>query len=92
MKNLRDNIVRIFGAGLTFFLLASAAPAQQVQRTAYDVTDYKMDVQLTPEENRLNATVDVSFKPQSETRTIAFELNGSLTIESNSRLNSTLSS
>jgi hypothetical protein len=86
MKNLRDNIFRVFGAGFALVLCAAAVSAQQVQRAPYDVTDYKMDVQLTPEENRLNATVDVTFTPKAETRNIAFELNGSLNIESISRV------
>jgi aminopeptidase N len=45
-----------------------------------------MDVMLSPTENKLTATVDVSFVPKSETRNVAFELNGSLIIESISRV------
>ncbi|MDQ3747437.1 MAG: hypothetical protein M3367_00250, partial [Acidobacteriota bacterium] len=53
-----------------------------------DVTNYQMDVQLLPDENKLNATVDVNFTPAEDTRTVSFELNGSLKIESITRQNS----
>jgi aminopeptidase N len=77
----------MFGVAATALFLTCAASAQQpVQRTAYDVSDYKMDVQLSPNENKLSATVDVTFTPASETRNVAFELNGSLNIESIARV------
>ncbi len=41
-----------------------------------------MDVQLAPNENRLNATADVTFTPLEDTRAVTFELNGSLKVES----------
>ncbi len=78
----------MFGAGLSIALLAFAAIAQQqVQRARFDVTNYQMDVQLVPNENKLNATVDVNFTPLEDTRTVSFELNGSLKIESITRQN-----
>jgi hypothetical protein len=46
-----------------------------------------MDVQISPVENRLNATVDVQFTPLADSRTVEFELNGSLKVESVSREN-----
>jgi aminopeptidase N len=78
----------MFGVASLALFLAWTATAQQVQRAQYDVSDYKMDVALTPTENKLSATVDVTFTPASETRNVAFELNGSLNIESITRLNS----
>lgn len=68
------------------FAGALAASGQQVQRAQFDVTEYRMDVQLTPSENKLAATVEVTFVPKSETRTVAFELNGSLIVESVSKV------
>ncbi len=87
MKNQRENIFRVLGVVSTVVFLAFIASAQQVQRTAYDITNYKMDVQVAPNENKLTATVDVSFIPAAETRNVAFELNGSLSIESITRQN-----
>ncbi len=60
--------------------------AQQVKRAAFDVTNYVMDVTLMPAERKMNATVDVSFTPLEDTRSVAFELNGSLKVDSITRL------
>jgi aminopeptidase N len=91
MKNFKTNVFQAITFGLMMILFAIAAVAQQVQRAPFDVTDYRMDVQLVPEENKLNATVDVSFSPLEDTRTVSFELNGSLKIESITRQNSSVS-
>ena len=92
MKNFKTNVFQAISVGLMMILFAAvAAVAQQVQRAPFDVTDYRMDVQLVPEENKLNATVDVSFTPMEDTRTVSFELNGSLKIESITRQNSLVS-
>ena len=56
-------------------------------RVKYDITNYKIDAQLAPSNNRLQNTVDVTFATQEDTRTLVFELNGSLKIESITRLN-----
>lgn len=86
MRNFRKNIFRAVSAASAVVVLALTASAQQIQRTAYDVSDYKMDVALSPNENKLAATVDVTLTPAAETRNIAFELNGSLNIESITRV------
>jgi aminopeptidase N len=85
MKNFKKTVFQMFGLTLVF---ASAAFAQQqVQRTPFDVKNYVMDVQLSPADNRLSATVDVNFVPLEDTRSVSFELNGSLKIESVERQN-----
>ena len=88
MNNYKKGVLKILGLGLSAVLFSAGAAAQQVQRAPFDVNDYKMDVQLMPNENKLNATVDVRFTPEEDTRTVSFELNGSLKIESITRLNS----
>lgn len=90
MKIYKKGVSKILGLGLSAVLLSFGASAQTIQRTPFDVEDYKMDVQLQPEENKLNATVDVRFVPQEDTRTVSFELNGSLKIESITRVNNAL--
>lgn len=60
--------------------------AQAIKRTPFDVTNYVMDVSLAPAERRLSATVDVAFTPQEDTRSVSFELNGSLKVDSITRL------
>lgn len=69
--------------------LSFSVSAQQVRRAAFDVTNYTMDVTLQPVENRLSATVDVTFTPLEDTRNVTFELNGSLKIDSITRVGTT---
>ncbi|MBK7705719.1 MAG: tetratricopeptide repeat protein [Acidobacteria bacterium] len=88
MTNLKKSAFRLFGSGFVLFLFVAVGFSQQVQRAEFDVTGYKMDVQLSPNENKLAATVDVSFVPKADTRNVAFELNGSLTIESITKIQS----
>lgn len=68
--------------------IALAVPAfsQQIQRTPFDVTSYQINAELSPAENKLTATADVSFVPLEDTRSVSFELNGSLKVESITRL------
>ena len=68
------------------FLLAGSALAQQVKRAAFDVTAYQINAELSPVENKLASTADVTFVPQEDTRSVTFELNGSLKVESISRV------
>ncbi|MEP7076143.1 MAG: M1 family aminopeptidase, partial [Acidobacteriota bacterium] len=76
----------IYVAAVAALLIIPAA-AQQVKRSPFDVTNYVMDVALSPNERKLNATVDVTFTPLEDTRNVSFELNGSLKIDSITRLN-----
>ena len=46
MKDLRENIFRVFGIVSAVVFFAMAASAQQVQRTVYDISDYKMGLAL----------------------------------------------
>jgi aminopeptidase N len=50
-------------------------------RARFDVTNYRLEVELTPDQNFLAASGDVMFTPLDNTRTVVFELNGSLKIE-----------
>lgn len=67
------------------FLIPTSA--QQVKRAAFDVTSYGMDVVLSPNDRKLSATVDVTFTPLEDTRSVSFELNGSLKVDSVTRFN-----
>ena len=70
-------------AALTFaFCLgASSVLAQPAGGTRYDVTNYRIEAQLNPDEHTLRAGADITFVPQEATRSIVFELNGSLKVE-----------
>ncbi len=81
MKRFKQSIFKISVLSLAVFAFSNVIFGQTVQRTSFDITNYKMDVNLDPPSNKLDATVDVDFIPKAETRTITFELNGSLKIE-----------
>ena len=83
MNQIIRNVLRA-AVALTVFSIPILA--QQVKRAAFDVTNYVMDVSLVPTDRKMIATVDVSFFPLEDTRSVAFELNGSLKIDSITRL------
>lgn len=64
-----------------FCLGASCALAQPAGGTRYDVTNYRIEAQLNPDEHTLRAGADITFVPQDATRSIVFELNGSLHVD-----------
>jgi aminopeptidase N len=68
-------------AALFTTLLSLAVSAQAVKRTPFDVTNYRMDVTISPADRKLTATTDVTFTPLEDTRNVAFELNGSLKVD-----------
>ena len=68
---------------LTLVFCAQAQqPAPQPAASRYDVTSYRIEAQLIPEQHMLRAGADVSFIPLESTRSVVFELNGSLKVES----------
>ncbi|HEU5460092.1 MAG TPA: M1 family aminopeptidase [Pyrinomonadaceae bacterium] len=73
-------------AVLAVFTLALSARSQQPapQQTAgrFDVTHYRIEAQIIPEQHVLRAGADVTFVPQDATRSVVFELNGALKVES----------
>lgn len=76
------------GSMIAFLAVLFTLPAlaQTVKHSSFDVTRYVMDVQLSPTERKIDATVDVTFTPLEDTRSVAFELNGSLKIDSITRV------
>jgi len=65
-------------------LLASASgqqPAPQQAASRFDVINYRIEAQLIPDQHLLRAGADVTFTPLESTRSVVFELNGSLKIE-----------
>src|SRR6476659_7269488 len=61
---------------------ASQQPAPQQQASRFDVTNYRIEAQIIPDQHLLRAGADVTFVPLDATRSVVFELNGSLHIES----------
>ncbi|MGB8509419.1 MAG: M1 family aminopeptidase, partial [Pyrinomonadaceae bacterium] len=56
-------------------------PLQPGARARFDVTNYRIDVELQPDQHFLSATGEVTFTPLDNTRSVVFELNGSLKVE-----------
>src|SRR5690242_1744841 len=66
---------------LTLFGVSSAF-AQPAAGSKYDITNYHIEAQLNPAEHTLRAGADITFVPAEATRSIVFELNGSLKVDS----------
>lgn len=73
-------------AALAILMIASQGnsqqPAPQQPASRFDVTNYRIEAQIIPEQHMLRAGADVTFTPLDATRSVVFELNGSLKIES----------
>jgi aminopeptidase N len=65
----------------TLFAVSSAL-AQPAAGSKFDVTNYRIEAQLNPDEHTLRAGADITFVPAEATRSIVFELNGSLKVDS----------
>jgi aminopeptidase N len=72
-------LVAIFAA-LAFASHVSAQPRGGATR--FDVTNYRIEAELRPAEHMLRANADVTFTPLDTTRSVVFELNGALKVES----------
>ncbi|HYT50405.1 MAG TPA: M1 family aminopeptidase [Pyrinomonadaceae bacterium] len=68
---------------LVLGLLGLNAMAQQpAAGSRYDITNYRIEAQLNPAEHTLRAGADITFVPLEATRSVVFELNGSLHVDS----------
>ena len=79
ISNLRSQIAAL-AIVLGFF--GSAARAQTAPGSRFDVSNYRIEVQLSPDEHTMRAGADITFVPQDATRSVVFELNGSLHVDS----------
>ena len=60
----------------------SQQPAPQQAASRFDITNYRIEAQIIPDQHVLRAGADVTFLPLDATRSVVFELNGSLKVES----------
>ena len=85
MKNIKlifPGVMAVL-AVLTLALSArSQQPAPQQTAGRFDVTHYRIEAQIIPEQHILRAGADVTFVPLDATRSVVFELNGALKVES----------
>jgi len=81
-SQLLSQIFLLAAAFLVFASLAGAQqPAPQQSSSRFDVTNYRIEAQLIPEQHMLRAGADVTVMPLEATRSLVFELNGSLRVE-----------
>jgi aminopeptidase N len=73
-------------AALAVLMLAtqgmSQQPAPQQAASRFDVTNYRIEAQIIPDQHLLRAGADVTLTPLDATRSVVFELNGSLKVNS----------
>ena len=90
MKIFRSNFPQMFSkqllslAALLLVAMSASAqqPAPQQAATRFDVTSYRIEAQLIPDQHMLRAGADITLIPQEPTRSLVFEINGSLKVES----------
>ncbi|HEV8134628.1 MAG TPA: M1 family aminopeptidase [Pyrinomonadaceae bacterium] len=86
MSRITSTLPRILATVAVALTLAvsgkSQQPAPQQQASRYDVLNYRIEAQIIPDQHLLRAGADVTFVPLDATRSVVFELNGSLHIES----------
>src|SRR5438445_228205 len=66
---------------LSVFCATALAQQQPAAGWRFDVPNYRIEVQLTPDEHTLRAGADITFTPLEATRSVVFELNGSLHVD-----------
>ncbi|MBC7796708.1 MAG: tetratricopeptide repeat protein [Pyrinomonadaceae bacterium] len=84
MKNVFSSVL----LAIFVFSIAANSQSQTAQRAKFDVTNYRIDANLTPSANSLQSTADVTFTPLDASRSFVFELNGALKVESVTRVSS----
>ncbi len=86
MKIFRSIFLQFFlpmSAVLVFASVASPQqPAPQQAASRFDITNYRVEAQLIPDQHMLRAGADITLIPLDATRSLVFELNGSLKVES----------
>jgi aminopeptidase N len=85
MSNSLSRFASLAALACTLFAALASAPdaaAQPRGGTRFDVTHYRIEAELRPAEHILRANADVTFMPLDTTRSVIFELNGALKVES----------
>lgn len=85
MSNSLSRFYALAALAVTMFAAFASTPdvsAQPRGGTRFDVTHYRIEAELRPAEHILRANADVTFTPLDTTRSVIFELNGALKVES----------
>jgi aminopeptidase N len=78
----RFQLTALVAASLLCLLTTAGAQQAAPGGARFDVTSYRIEAQLLPADHLLRAAADVTFTPLEPTRSVIFELNGSLKMES----------
>jgi aminopeptidase N len=85
MRRTKRIFPGILAALAVVFTLAisgnSQQPAPQQSASRFDVTNYRIEAQIIPDQHMLRAGADITLVPLDATRSLVFELNGSLHVE-----------
>ena len=82
IKLIFPGVVAAFAVLTLALSVKSQQPAPQQAASRYDITHYRIEAQIIPDQHILRAGADISFVPLDATRSVVFELNGSLKITS----------
>ena len=83
MKSIKLIYASVMAAFAVLTLASSVRsqqPAPQQAASRYDITHYRIEAQIIPDQHMLRAGADVTFVPLDATRSVVFELNGSLKV------------
>src|SRR5690349_21896144 len=82
IKPILPGVMAAFAVLTLALAVKSQQPAPQQAASRYDITHYRIEAQIIPDQHMLRAGADVTFVPLDATRSVVFELNGSLKVES----------
>ncbi|HJT26965.1 MAG TPA: hypothetical protein VJ784_06085, partial [Pyrinomonadaceae bacterium] len=82
IKLICPSVMAVFAVLMLALAINAQQPAPQQAASRFDVTNYRIEAQIIPDQHMLRAGADVTFVPQDATRSVVFELNGSLKVES----------
>ncbi|MEO8435055.1 MAG: M1 family aminopeptidase [Pyrinomonadaceae bacterium] len=82
MKPTLSRMIALACALVFSFAAARAQQTAPAPGSRYDISNYRIEAQLFPEEHLLRAGADITFTPLEPTRSVVFELNGSLHVDS----------
>src|SRR5690349_14410606 len=75
------SVMAVFAVLMLALAVNAQQPAPQQAASPFDVTHYRIEAQIIPDQHVLRAGADVTFVPLDATRSVVFELNGSLKVE-----------
>lgn len=82
LKQFSRYLFSLAALGIFAANVSAQQPAPQQPASRFDVTNYRIEAQLIPDQHTLRAGADITLIPQEATRSLVFELNGSLHVES----------